>query len=942
MNLLVIFGILTFALSSSVAAQSESGSGAIEGSVTDPASNRVLGATVTIRNLETGYTRTVITDEAGHFVAQAMPVGRYAIEAQAPGFAASRYDDVLLTVGATKTLNLALSIEPVRVSVTVVGERWSADRVEPAAATSLLNSSIAGLPIRGRNFTEFIQLTPAVLQESDRSGLVISGQRSINSNIAIDGADFNDPLRGNQRGGNEPVFTFPQSAVQEFQVIRSGASAEVGRTNAGFINVVTRSGTNDWRGEVFYFNRNRWLTSPDAFGRSLNNAQNQVGASVGGPLRQDRAFFFAAAEQNWLRVPFVVEFNPQPPGVKVPPELLALEGEQKGTNNPTSVFLRSDWILSPRHSVNLHYHYFRMQGKNFNFDSARLNEAASTNYTREGDGNAFKGGIVSVFEQLLVNEARVQVATDHQHEVPNLFAPEMQITGFGSIGGDSGRPRLFESSRYQVTDNLTWGRGAHLLRLGFDLNFNRVRQQREANIQGRYNFKSLVDFMARRINRYRQTVPGFNPEDLLFRGAQTELAFYGLDKLTLHQRLTLTFGLRWEGLWNPQPVRANLAVPETAFIPHDLDQWQPRLGLAWTPSKAGRNVLRLAGGLYIARTPATLFQRVFTDNGVTTVAVDSRFDKDVLNFVKFPGPLTQLPPRIKVPAPRVFGVDPSFRNPRSFQTSATFEQLLGSNLVMSVGYLHNSTWNLERRLDRNLFPPVIDAGGMPIFPKNRPKPNIGRLSINESSAHSSYDGLVLVAATRPMEGRLHFQANYTLARNIDDDSNERNYSRETALNPFDLSIEKAYSKQDVRHHFKMYGLLNLRWGLVLSAILLTRTGFPYTPVSGSDVQNDGNDDNDRAIINGRVAARNSFRQPSFFNLDLRLLKYWRWDDLRFDLVAEAFNVTRASNRHFGNDSVSEFGTPSEPLASGGQPLFAPSTARFGGPRQLQLGLRLVF
>src|SRR6185295_7464082 len=103
---------------------------------------------------------------------------------------------------------------------------------------------VQDLPIRGRNFTEFASLTPAVIQESDRNGLVIAGQRSINSNIAVDGTDFNDALQGNQRGGNESVFFFPQAAIREFQVVRSGASAEVGRTNSGFINVVTKSGSN--------------------------------------------------------------------------------------------------------------------------------------------------------------------------------------------------------------------------------------------------------------------------------------------------------------------------------------------------------------------------------------------------------------------------------------------------------------------------------------------------------------------------------------------------------------------------------------------------------------------------------------------------------------------------------------------------------------------------
>ena len=127
-----------------------------------------------------------------------------------------------------------------------------------------------------------------------------------------------------------------------------------------------------------------------------------------------------------------------------------------------------------------------------------------------------------------------------------------------------------------------------------------------------------------------------------------------------------------------------------------------------------------------------------------------------------------------------------------------------------------------------------------------------------------------------------------------------------------------------------------------SGILITRSGVPFTAVIGSDTQNDGNSDNDRAIIDGRVSARNAFRQPSFFDLDLRLMKSLTMGKAGVDLLIDVFNVTRASNRNFANDAISVYGTPASPVATAGQALFAPSTARFGGPRQVQLGLRARF
>ena len=186
-----------------------------------------------------------------------------------------------MAVGTVRSVNLILTPSAGKASDSVFSaQQATLERQDAASGLSFGLRAVTDLPIRGRNFPEFVKLAPAVLQESDRLGLVISGQRAINSNVAIDGTDFNDALQGNQRGGNESVFFFPQSAVREFQVVRAGLSVEVGRTNAGFVNVVTKSGNNNWHGEAFYLNRNRRLTSPDAFDHSLDNRQNHLGGSL--------------------------------------------------------------------------------------------------------------------------------------------------------------------------------------------------------------------------------------------------------------------------------------------------------------------------------------------------------------------------------------------------------------------------------------------------------------------------------------------------------------------------------------------------------------------------------------------------------------------------------------------------------------------------------------
>src|SRR5438105_3522798 len=398
-----------------------------------------------------------------------MPVGSYILDVSAKGFGRLEQSDIRLTVGATETINFSLKIANISETVTVTATIPRLDKDDTAASNVVGSRAVEQLPIRGRDFTEFVQLSPGILQESDRNGLVIAGQRSINSNIAIDGTDFNDALQGNQRGGNEGVFFFPQAAIREFQVVRSGATAEVGRTSSGFVNVVTKSGSNDVHGEGFYYDREKSLTSPDAFDRSLNNQQAQTGGSFGGPLVHDRAFFFGAAEHSLLKIPYVVQFDPQAPGVTVPANLLAQQGEQRATNNPTAIFMRTDTTAGDG-LLNVQGTYTRLNGQNFNFDSLQLNQAVTTNFLHKSDSAGLKAGLTSVFGMGVLNDMRGQIATDNREEMPNVRTASITITGFGNLGGDSGRPRAYETTRYELTDQVTANAGVHRFRLGVDYN----------------------------------------------------------------------------------------------------------------------------------------------------------------------------------------------------------------------------------------------------------------------------------------------------------------------------------------------------------------------------------------------------------------------------------------------------------------------------------------
>jgi hypothetical protein len=387
---------------------------------------------------------------------------------------------------------------------------------------------------------------------------------------------------------------------------------------------------------------------------------------------------------------------------------------------------------------------------------------------------------------------------------------------------------------------------------------------------------------------------------------------------------------------------ATLAV--TQRIPDDLSQWQPRIALAWDASK--KVTVRATSGLYAAATPATFFHRVFADNGTQTVTVDSYFDPSLLLLTgantATPQALASPPGGLSTPNALVVGIAPAFRNPRSLQSAISVDDRLTAKLALTAGYIYGSAWRLERLLDENLAPPTISANGLPQFFLPRPIAGLGRLLVEQSTSHSSYNGGYL-SLNSPLSRRTTLLANYTLSRTRDDDSSSGPYSPVTALNPFNLQTERAYSSLDQRQTLNLNAIVNLPVGFKLNPLFIAHSGLPYTPIVGFDTQSDANDWNDRIILNGAVQPRNIYRQPGFANLDLRVVKDFtlKGEGHHLDLFMDVFNLTGARNLRFDSQGVSLFGNASYPVYSAGMPLFAPGVTRLGGPREIQFTARLV-
>jgi hypothetical protein len=903
--------------------QSAAAAGTISGVVADVTGAAIPGAIVTIKNTDFTFTRALVTDGLGSFTATFLPPGAYTVEVKATGFQMKRPARVALGVGSSVQVNVRLEIPQTRQEVTVTGTAPTVEgqttapavnKQEPVVANSIAGLTVTYLPNRNRDFSQFAQLAAGVGPDPDEKGLVVAGQRPENSKVSIDGADFNDPLNGGQRGAHDGSLFFPQTVVREFQIVHAGATADVGGTNAGFVNVVTKSGANKKRAEGFFIGRPATLTSRDAFGHELDNRQYEFGGSVGGPIKKDRAFFYLGAEQDFLRVPYWFDPAPQMAGTVAP----AASAQIVSHSNPGAVFGRGDFLVGKASTLNLQLNANRIEVSNLNSGSTRTLAAPEHQDALRGNSEWLRGNVTSVVTPTLVNQLLAQWSRDRRQLTPNSTATEQVVLGYAIFGGDSLAPSRTTSQHVQFSDDVSLTRGASIFHFGGYFAFDPASELRVPFLTDRFDYRSVSQFSQQSWSRRRKSTITGEPE---YAATIQRAAFYLDDKFSLTPKLTLTAGLRWEAQWNPQPPHPNPTIAQTRHIPSDASMWQPRLGLAWNPR--GSTTVRASAGLYDAQTPAAVFHRVFVENNVNTQLFDSYF-------------FDALVPRDM----HVVGIAPDFRNPRSFQVSATIEQQLGNKITASLGYLRNSTWALPRRLNENLLPSLPNSLGLPTFALAND--SVGELLINESNAHSTYDGMLLTA-TLQLSRRSSITANYTFSHTRDDDTTTGPYGRDAALDPFHLELERADSNLDIRHNFNLSAVFNFPLGLKFNPIVIARSGAPYTPIIGFDTQFDGNDRNDRAVLNGKVSSRNSLRQPAFFNLDFRFVKdiTLRGEGHHLDLFFDVFNVTGASNRNFGSDAISEFGLPTAPVFSAAQPLFAPSTTRFGSARQVQFTARIV-
>ncbi|MGA7295100.1 MAG: TonB-dependent receptor [Terriglobales bacterium] len=852
--------------------------GTITGTVTDPSGAVIPHAAVTIVNTGTAIQRTLQADSNGGFVASAVPFGNYIVSATAEGFKESKSRTIELNVGATVNVNLSLSLASSQESIEVTGTLTSVDTSSSTSGTTLDTNQIANLPVNGRDVSDFLEISPGSVASTGFFQGSVNGLDNIFTglNITLDGQSA---MRGDINGfldteGQEGARITRASvdSIQEIDYANSGYTAENGHSLGPQMNIITKSGTNDYHGELFEFFRNDALDAKDYFETSKQPLRlNQFGGNLGGPIIKGKLFFFVNYEGDRTHVtninalnhtlsaaarsqfvpsmqPVLAQFAPLPAGCTAIPAPASCV--YPGFPDPNSA-LGSDMVYDPAvlpnivredtGSVRVDYNFSEKDRVFFRYN---INDSL-TNYTYGMNQGQLapqalrtqlgKFDETHTFNSTLLNEFSVAFNRFNSNTNSNTPQPLAGFAGFftdlGSLPGPNTFNQITPFTDIEIFDNVSKTIGKHTLHFGPQIRINRnnewLRPQQTYDFASIPNLEDNVPFVLAKIG-----FPSF------VGNRNTNWDFYIQDDWKVNHKLTVNLGLRYDynTVWATGPNQGqNFDVATQSLLPLNQPAYSapkgdiaPRVGFAWDPFGTGKTVIHGYGGL---------FYNPMHFNFVTTTNVPALSSYNVNLFqavITYPSPNPPLPAGTQ-------NVSAFPQNPKD-QVSTNWlfgiEQEVARNTILTVNYVGNNTHHMQAGVD--FYP--LNANAANVFTDARPYSGFANEDIDADGLGSNYNSLQV--KLRRNVGNLTLETNYTWSHEFDDMVDIFSPGFEDPLNP---KFDHASGDWDVRHNLTgsvVYSLPDLKGssslvrgalgGWQTSGILQTRSGLPtnITLISG--------------------------------------------------------------------------------------------------------------
>lgn len=742
--LLAVAGVL-----SAAPAAAQSTTGVIRGRVlASDAPAGVNNAQVSVRNIATGLVRGALTDDQGAYIVRLLPPGTYNVTARRLGYAPGEVLNVRVTVGGTTTADITLRAAAAQLqAVQITGRPQTVDTRDAGVKQSVSTEEIANLPTLGRDFTDFINLSGLVSPQEDITTggqFSIAGQRPSQTNLQIDGVDANNSFFGENRGGSRIPFNFSLESVREFNVVTNGFDVEYGNYSGGVVNIVTKSGTNNFKGSVYGNYRGEQLTRNDFQGNPPRDFQvQQYAGTVEGPIRKDKLFYFLSLDGQRRREPFnpigasFYEAEGDEATASEFREYLAALDTVYGIRNPASVyenfettndvltlFGRVDWNISSQHRLAVRNNWNQYNNLRETY-GATTGGGLSQTEAFKNRSNSLTAELNSAFGERLANVLRLQYSSEERPRVGSELRPGLAVrlnqdndqVRYGNAGLSFANN--LKEDKFQLVNNFAIGVGDHDLKLGTNNTFSHIYNKFWNAGAGVYTFASVADFIAQRPERFQRSLrPDGQPPTAEF-DAQ-EYSAYAQDDWQATNKLLMQLGVRYDVQRYSDRPRRIVDVErafgyETGTAPIDDNNISPRLSLTYDVSGNGRQVIRLGAGKFYGRVPFVLGSNVaIADEPFLQLDCTGSIANEEPSAPPAIGDYSALDPSGAENPTRCFGGggltgvptytvwSPDFELPETYKANLSYERLIGERTRASVDFIYTGSNKLYTVRNINL------------------------------------------------------------------------------------------------------------------------------------------------------------------------------------------------------------------------------------------------